>query len=76
VQINMNAVHVRFVSDAKGPLEDKPKSVVLTLAVDHEVAIQHARAYFAEVVSTGVVLEYSYPHQLFDTLAIEALVYA
>lgn len=73
MQINMFMVRVRFVSDAKGPLEDKPKRVVVTLARNHEEALQHARDRFVEMTRAGVIVEYGAPSQLPDTVDPEAL---
>ena len=76
MQISMFTVRVRFVSDAKGPLEAKPKRAVLTLARDLEEALHHAHTQFAEVEAAGVVVEYDRPSQLPDTFATESLVYS
>jgi hypothetical protein len=56
----MYVVSIRFVSDSKGLLEDKPKRVVVTLAYDHETALQQAFAHFFDLRSAGVVVKY-YP---------------
>ncbi len=76
MQISMFAVSVRFASDSKGLLEAKPRRVVVTLARDHEEALRHAHAQFAEVAAAGVVVEYGTPIQLPDTISLESLVYA
>ncbi len=69
-------MRVRFVRDASGPLEDKAKRVVITIARDHEEALRRVRAYFAEVAEVGVTLDYGDPSRLSDTIALESLVYA
>jgi hypothetical protein len=76
MKISMFAVRVRFVSDANGALEGKPGRVVVTLARDHEDALQQTRAHFLEIARLGVTLEYGDPSQLHDTVALESLVYA
>ena len=74
--IRMFMVPVRFVRDAKGALEAKAKRVVVTLARNHEEALQRARGRYVDVEAAGVTVEYSDPAQLPDTFAIEALVFA
>ncbi len=72
----MFMVRVRFVSDAKGPLEAKPKRVVVTLARDHGEALQKARERFAEMSLAGVTVAYDTPSQLSDTFALESFIYS
>jgi hypothetical protein len=70
----MYVVSIRFVSDSKGLLEDKSKRVVVTLAYDHETALQQAFSHFADLRSAGVVVKYGEPIQLSDTISLESLV--
>ena len=72
----MYAVRVRFVRDSKGPLEDKPKRVTVTIARNHEEAMQRTVAHFFEIARVGVEIEYGEPMQLSDTIALESLVYS
>jgi hypothetical protein len=76
MQINMFMVRVRFVEDSKGPLEAKPKRVVITIARDHGEALQKARAQFAEMSLAGVTVAYDTPSQLSDTFALESFIYS
>ena len=76
MQIHLYAVRVRFVCDAKGPLEAKPQRVVVTIARNHEEALQNARSLFWEMVSAGVTVECGDPRQLSDIIAVESLVFA
>ena len=76
MQINMYAVRVCCVRDAKGPLERHLPCVVITIARDHKEALQRAHERFANMTAGGVVVEYGDPSQLSDTVALESLVYA
>lgn len=75
MQLHMYAVRVRFVRDARGPLEDKPKRTILSIARTREEASDRARAHFLEMTQAGIVVELGEPTQLQDTIALESLVY-
>lgn len=74
--VKMYKVPVRFVSDAKGPLEAKPGRVVVTIADSSEHAADNALALFREVIAAGVDVEIGYAAQLSDTYALESFVFA
>lgn len=76
MQISMYAVRVRFVADTRGPLDDKPRHVAITLARNHEEATSNVRARYAETERAGVVVEYQPPSHLPDTVALESMVFA
>lgn len=74
MQIAMFAVGVRFARDARGPLEAKFRRVLVTLAHDHDEALERARTHFTDVAMSGVTVEYERPVQLADTIQLESLV--
>ena len=73
MKINMYAVCVRFVQDAKGLLDDKAQWVIVTIARDHNEAADNARGQYKDIERAGVKIEYSPPMQLPDSVAVESL---
>lgn len=76
MQLSMYAVRVRFVADAKGPLDEKPRNVIITLARNHDEAAANARERYADMERAGVTIEYQPPSHLPDSFAIESLVFS
>lgn len=78
MQISMYVVRVRFVRDARGPLEAKPGRVVITIARDHAEALANAEARFDGIatMADGLEIEYESATKIADTVALEGFVYA
>ena len=71
MQISIFRVTVRFVRDASGRLEDKPKRACLVVARDHDEALAVARNRFTDEAAAGIEIEYGTPAHRGDCVVVE-----